>query len=242
MTFDSDVFSECPDLTLYGYAGSTTETYAEENSIPFVVLVEDPTPNAKATISLSNETGRAGDKVSVIVSLETDELINTIGVSGITYDKNVLTFDGFTEFDEVKNKTVLSSFDEDTLTVAIALKDAQTFNGKLFALNFIINENAADGTNVVDVSSVIKLDSTEIVVNDVAGSVTVISEVLGDVNHDEVVNMNDAVLVLQHSVFPEIYPVEYKGSLDFNKDGAVDMNDAVLVLQYSLFPDLYPIA
>ena len=202
---------------------------------------EEPDLNTKATVTLSTETGRAGDKVSVIVSLETDELINTIGISGITYDKNILTFDSFTQYDEVKDISVLSSFDKNRMAVAIAFEKPQNFNGNLFEINFIINENAVDGKEEIDVSSVIKLDSTEIAVKTVAGSVTVVSEMLGDINHDECVDMNDAVLLLQHSLFSDIYPLEYKGSVDFTKDGYVDMNDAVLLLQYSLFPDLYPI-
>ncbi len=202
---------------------------------------EEPDLNTKAAVTLSSETGRAGDKVSVIVSLETDELINTIGISGITYDKSVLTFDSFTQYDEVKDISVLSSFDKNTMAVAIALAEPQKFSGNLFEINFIINENAVDGKEEIEVSSVIKLDSTELAVKNIAGSVTVVSELLGDINHDDYVDMNDAVLLLQHSLFSDIYPLEYKGSVDFTKDGYVDMNDAVLLLQYSLFPDLYPI-
>jgi len=40
-TFDQYIFSNChSDLTLYGYVGSTTETYANANNIPFVALEE----------------------------------------------------------------------------------------------------------------------------------------------------------------------------------------------------------
>ena len=37
--------------------------------------------------------------------------------------------------------------------------------------------------------------------------ITVIDEMLGDINLDEVVDMNDAILLLQHSMFPELYPI-----------------------------------
>ncbi len=63
----------------------------------------------------------------------------------------------------------------------------------------------------------------------------------GDLNLDGVVDMNDAVLLLQHSLFSELYPLSYTGNVDFTGDGYVDMNDAILVLQYSMFPDIYPI-
>ena len=65
--------------------------------------------------------------------------------------------------------------------------------------------------------------------------------VKGDLNSDESVDINDVVLLLQHSIFPDIYPIDYPDSVDFNKDGSVDINDVVLLLQYSMFPDIYSI-
>ena len=64
---------------------------------------------------------------------------------------------------------------------------------------------------------------------------------IGDLTGDSTVDMSDAVLLLQHSMFPELFPLEYQSDIDFTKDGVVDMNDAILLLQHSLFPDLYPI-
>ena len=40
-TLSSSVFGSCPNLTLYGYSGSTTETYAKNNNIPFAALKEE---------------------------------------------------------------------------------------------------------------------------------------------------------------------------------------------------------
>lgn len=206
-----------------------------------VAKPEEPDPEAKATVTLSNVTGRAGDTVSVVVSLDTDEQINTLGFSGISYDENVLTFDGFTSYDEVDDISTLKSYDESRKKIVIGLDELQTFNGRLFAINFVINENAEDGVCGVDLSSSIKFDHTELVVNTVSGSVTVVSEILGDLNRDEYVDLNDAILLLQYSMFPGDYPLEYRGSVDFTKDGYVDLNDAILLLQYSMFPDDYPI-
>ena len=224
-----------------GVATITAKTTSGAKTASCVVTVTKP-QEAKATICLSDTVGKAGDKVSVIVSLSTDELINTVGVTGITYNKDVLTFDSFTQYDEVKEITTLESFDKENVTVVLAFKEPQSFNGNLFELNFIINENAEDGKNKIDVSSLIKLDYTEITVNDIAGSVTVISEEIGDISHDGVIDVNDAIKLLQYSMFPELYPTEYKGNLDLTKDGHIDMRDAVLLLQHSLFPEDYPIS
>ena len=64
---------------------------------------------------------------------------------------------------------------------------------------------------------------------------------LGDINLDEVVDMNDAIMLLQHSMFPTLLPIQYKGTVDFTGDGVVDMNDAIKLLQHSMFPDLLPL-
>ena len=68
-----------------------------------------------------------------------------------------------------------------------------------------------------------------------------ISYIAGDINCDDYVDLHDAVLLLQYSMFPELYPLEYAGDVDFNDDGAIDLKDAILVLQHSMFPELYPI-
>lgn len=65
--------------------------------------------------------------------------------------------------------------------------------------------------------------------------------VKGDINGDASVDINDAILLFQHSMLPDMYPVTYPYSIDFTKDGNVDINDAILLFQYSMLPDLYPI-
>ncbi len=64
---------------------------------------------------------------------------------------------------------------------------------------------------------------------------------VGDISGDENVDISDAVMLFQHSMLPDLYPIEYAGSVDFNKDGVVDISDAVLLFQHSMLPDLYPI-
>ena len=64
---------------------------------------------------------------------------------------------------------------------------------------------------------------------------------LGDIDGDGKVTGEDAILLLQYSVFPETYPIDYEGNVDFTKDGKIDAADAILLLQYSIYPELYPI-
>lgn len=71
--------------------------------------------------------------------------------------------------------------------------------------------------------------------------VYVVEYVPGEINGDDVIDVNDAILLLQYSMFPELYKLDYSGSVDFNRDSEIDINDAVLLLQHSMFPELYPI-
>lgn len=61
----------------------------------------------------------------------------------------------------------------------------------------------------------------------------------GDVNGDGSIDEADAVYLLWHTMFPELYPVE--GDADFNGDQAVTAADAVHLLWHTLFPEQYPL-
>jgi len=67
------------------------------------------------------------------------------------------------------------------------------------------------------------------------------TEILGDINGDGVVNLEDSLTLFRHSMMPEMYPVSYTGTMDFNKDGFVDLGDSMRLFQYSMMPDLYPL-
>ncbi len=64
----------------------------------------------------------------------------------------------------------------------------------------------------------------------------------GDINGDGLVEIADALLLFQHSLMPDVYPITYPGNVDFNYDDTLDISDALRLFQYSLMPDVYPIA
>ncbi|MBE6599040.1 MAG: hypothetical protein E7638_06325 [Ruminococcaceae bacterium] len=70
---------------------------------------------------------------------------------------------------------------------------------------------------------------------------TLNGRILGDTNGDGVVNIDDALLLFQNSILPDVYHIDYPGTLDVTKDGKTDIDDALLLFQYSMLPDVYPI-
>ena len=226
-------------------AGSTTLTFTTEDgqkTASCKVTVTEPVVNAKAKFTLSEASGRPGDTVKITLSLKTEETVNSIAISGITYDKSIMTFTGFSDYEHIEDLTILPpTFDEEKMAIVIGLKNAAAFDGDICTLNFKINENALEGVTNIDASSVVKLKSAEIPSAVASGKVNIRLQTLGDIDGNDTVDIDDAVLLFQYSMLPELYPISYAGNLDFNKDGTVDIDDAVRLFQYSMLPDLYPL-
>ena len=64
---------------------------------------------------------------------------------------------------------------------------------------------------------------------------------LGDIDGSGKVTYNDAIVLFQHSMFPNIYQINYNGSVDFDKNNKVTFNDAIILFQHSMFPNIYPL-
>ena len=62
---------------------------------------------------------------------------------------------------------------------------------------------------------------------------------LGDVNGDEKVDLDDAIYLLYHVNFQSIYPVNQP--VDFDGSGNADLDDAIYLLYHVNFSSLYPL-
>ena len=65
------------------------------------------------------------------------------------------------------------------------------------------------------------------------------ADALGDIDGDGNVTSDDAVYLLRHTLFSNIYPLN--GFADFDHDGAVTSDDAVYLLRHTLFSGQYPL-
>lgn len=69
--------------------------------------------------------------------------------------------------------------------------------------------------------------------------VPALTYILGDVDGNEEITSDDAIILLYNTLLPEENPINQKG--DFNGDGVVDSDDAIYLLYYTLIPDEYPL-
>lgn len=61
----------------------------------------------------------------------------------------------------------------------------------------------------------------------------------GDLDDDGEVTRDDAIHLLYHSLFPDVYPISE--DCDYDGDGDITRDDAIHLLYHSLFPDSYPL-
>jgi len=61
----------------------------------------------------------------------------------------------------------------------------------------------------------------------------------GDLNVDGSVNDDDVILLLWHTLLPDMYPIQ--GEADFNADNSVNDEDVIYLLWHTLLPDMYPL-
>ena len=163
------------------------------------------------------------------------------GVASINC-KGKLTFEGFSDYEHIAEMTVLPpSFDEEKMAIVIGLKNAAAFDSDICTLEFRINENAPEGVYSINADTIVKLSSAVVTSSVNPGKVTVRMQKLGDIDGNDTVDIDDAVLLFRHSMLPELYPISYAGNTDYNHDGNVDIDDAVMLFRYSMLPELYPI-
>ena len=62
---------------------------------------------------------------------------------------------------------------------------------------------------------------------------------MGDTDGNNKVNEDDAIRLLQHVLFPDMY--EAQGYADINMDGILNEDDAIYLLNHVLFPQQYPL-
>lgn len=208
-----------------------------------ITVKKDISSDTDVVFTFSDVTVKPGEEALVEIYVKSSVEINSIGLNTLSYDESVLTFVGFTDYTDLVTQSVFgeNGCDNDKKIISLAYTPSTKPEGKLCSIKFKVNADAADGTYDIAMTGLVKNNSTIFTSAVDSGSITVQSYVTGDMNGDESVDLSDALLLFQHSMFPDDYPIEYPRNLDLNKDGTVDVQDALLLFQYSMFPDDYPI-
>ncbi|MEE0867987.1 MAG: dockerin type I repeat-containing protein [Clostridia bacterium] len=108
---------------------------------------------------------------------------------------------------------------------------------------FKISTKSGDGISMVKGETGVILLGGDGVSNLAKATFTVPGKsiITGDINGDGCVDIDDAILLFNHSMMPDLFEISYTGNIDFNKDGKVNIDDAILLFNYSMMPDLFPI-
>ena len=117
--------------------------------------------SAASQFTLSSEAAYPGETVNVEISLSCSEEVNSIALSGFTYDTNALEFVGFSDYDTALAEKMLFEMqpDAEKMALTIPLKKAESFNGVLCTMTFKVKESAK-GSYTVTATPLTKLKST----------------------------------------------------------------------------------
>ncbi len=196
---------------------------------------------AEVELELSGGYVGEGDYVKIPISIDSlDTEIDMVVVENFSYDKDTFSFVGC----EKSISSVVADFSEnefnaDDRIIDVAFDDSGIKNGYLCNLVFLVKEDAAFGNYNFGAEGYAMSGTKKYDANVTSANIFLTDMEKGDINIDGNVDINDAILLFQHSMMPYSYPISYRGLIDFEKSGYIDINDAILLFQYSMMSTVY---
>ena len=169
------------------------------------------------------------------------ELVNTTEVMGIECKVQIpegfsvaKKADGSLKVEQTERKadqTLTAAVDGNVLTVKTNGTQAYTGNtGAVFTIAIAPDEATAPADYVLKVTDVKFVNATGVTSRpDAKTTLTLRDYVLGDVDSDQLVAINDAVIVMNHIVGADTPAFNAKAA-DMDGNGSVEINDAVLIM------------
>ncbi len=169
------------------------------------------------------------------------ELVNTAEVMGIECKVQIpegfsvaKKADGSLKVEQTERKadqTLTAAVDGNVLTVKTSGTQAYTGNtGAVFTIAIAPDEATAPADYVLKVTDVKFVNATGVASRpDAKTTLTLRDYVLGDVDSDQLVAINDAVIVMNHIVGADTPAFNAKAA-DIDGNGSVEINDAVLIM------------
>lgn len=227
------------------YNTGDISNYNEEDVFFDIVEGEVTVQTATAydtRVSLGKVTGSTGETVNVYVSLDKETSVKSMSVFDVMYDSEKVTL---TKGEWVTENSSISDWNAEDETGVVTFAENTTLNGRVFLLTFQIKENLEDVT--VEIAATLKVtqqnasgEEKELDVEMVPGCINIVNILRGDVNGDGVVDSNDAIFLLYHTLLPERYEINQSG--DFDGDSDTDSDDAIYLLYFTMLPQKYPLA
>lgn len=224
-------------------------TYAGEDVTAQVVDGLFTTPVINGDTNLDVSFVASTDYIAIPVSAVSKgaevvvpvELVNTTEVMGIECKVQIpegfsvaKKADGSLKVEQTERKadqTLTAAVDGNVLTVKTSGTQAYTGNtGAVFTIAIAPDEATAPADYVLKVTDVKFVNASGVVSRpDAKTTLTLRDYVLGDVDSDQLVAINDAVIVMNHIVGADTPAFNAKAA-DMDGNGSVEINDAVLIM------------
>ena len=224
-------------------------TYAGEDVTAQVVDGLFTTPVINGDTNLDVSFVASTDYIAIPVSAVSKgaevvvpvELVNTTEVMGIECKVQIpegfsvaKKADGSLKVEQTERKadqTLTAAADGNVLTVKTSGTQAYTGNtGAVFTIAIAPDEATAPADYVLKVTDMKFVNATGVASRpDAKTTLTLRDYVLGDVDSDQLVAINDAVIVMNHIVGADTPAFNAKAA-DMDGNGSVEINDAVLIM------------
>ncbi|MBR4283028.1 MAG: hypothetical protein IKT35_04865 [Clostridia bacterium] len=204
-------------------------------------------PESTATVSTVESSFKKGEIITVPVTIsQYDNAFAYITVSAPEYDTSLLRFEGFEASGTDFQGALTDSGDDEFVLIATPTDEtsaSKLVGGEVCVMKFVALENTNKDTTV---SVVVKANGyaygsednwtkdRPLFVETVNGKVTIRETIYGDCNGDDLIDVDDALLVLQTAVKKITLSAEQILRCDVDYDGEITSVDALYILQYSV--------
>ncbi|MBE6599504.1 MAG: hypothetical protein E7638_08690, partial [Ruminococcaceae bacterium] len=111
----------------------------------------------------SNASGMPGETVALELYVDSTVDINSAALYEMTYNTDLLTFEGFTDYADIESDLMFDGcFDDAKKVITLPLTETTALNGYICSILFTISDTASAGEFEVSFSSIAKLNSTEL--------------------------------------------------------------------------------
>lgn len=241
-------FDNRKDITLYVPSGckaayAAASYWNEFKEIVEAVEVADISQVANA-IYVEPSSGRVGDDVSINVCLKNANAITSYGFELVLPQGLSIATTSEGDFDDAvtmsgrhKGHTLTTNkLADNTYKVGVASLSSKALtdnDGLVLTIKAHVADNMALGNYPIIIQNplIVNTDGTKPAVQSTLSKITVADYTKGDVDGDGVVDLADAVLVINHYVGKPVNKF-VTGAADVDGDGVIDLADAVRIVNF----------